>query len=43
MLVAGVVGAGAGENLSGLPLPAAAFVLARSLGIGILALKEGEN
>jgi hypothetical protein len=42
-LVEGVAGAAAGENLTGLPLPAAAFKLARSFGITGLALKEGKN
>jgi hypothetical protein len=37
---AGVAGAVAGENLTGLPLPAAAFTLARSLGMLGLDLKE---
>jgi hypothetical protein len=43
VLVAGVAGAVAGENLNGLLLPAAAFTLARSLGIAGLALKEGDS
>ena len=39
MPVVGVAGAVAGENLNGLPLPAAAFTLARSFGIVGLALR----